>query len=46
MGFSEAFPELDFHRAQAAENRERDNKQRGESREEALGEEKVCCAVT
>lgn len=29
VGFSEAFPELDFHRAQAADNRDRDNKQRG-----------------
>lgn len=29
VGFSQAFPELDFHRAQATENRDRDNKHRG-----------------
>lgn len=55
VGFSEAFPELDFHRAQATENREGDNKQRRWRKRETyflfgrvmcVGWEKVFCGVT
>lgn len=45
MGFSEAFPELDFQRAQAIENREKDNKCRGWREKRLCGVEKVFCAV-
>lgn len=43
MGFSEAFPELDFHRAQGSGHRKRDNKQKGWSEWRILVRGKVCC---
>lgn len=43
MGFSEAFPELDFHRAQGSGHRKRDNKQKGWSEWGILVRGKVCC---
>lgn len=46
MGFSEAFPELDFQRAQAIENREKDNKcRRWREKKRLCGVEKVFSAV-
>lgn len=48
VGFSEAFPELDFHRAQATENRERGIIRRKDRERRSFrgGESLLCCHVS